>query len=75
MVAPIEPAQRHHFERHPDHKRGGERQQRSEDETVGPRRESRGEISPQHVQRAVGEIHQIHDAEDEREPGGEQKQQ
>ena len=75
MIAAVEPAQRHHFHRHADQERGAERQQRAGDEAAGPGREGRREIGAQHVERAMREIHQVHDAEDEREAGGEQEQQ
>ena len=32
------------------------------------------EIGPDHVQRAVGEVDEVHDAEDERQPGRDQEQ-
>jgi len=36
--------------------------------------ESRGEIEPQHVERAVGDIDDAGDAENERQPGAHEKQ-
>ena len=37
--------------------------------------EGRGEIGAQHVERAVRQVDEVHDAEDQRQPGGEQEQQ
>jgi hypothetical protein len=38
------------------------------------RREPHGEVHPEHVQRAVGEVDDAADAEDERQPGGDEEQ-
>ena len=37
--------------------------------------ERRGEIGAEHVERAVRQVDEVHDAEDERQAGGQQKQQ
>ena len=50
-------------------------EQSAGEKTAGPGGKTRREIRPHHVERAVGEIDEIHDAEDERQPGGEQEQQ
>ena len=41
-------------------------------ETLGEREQEKAEVRPQHVERAVGEVHHGHEPEDEREPGREQ---
>src|SRR5262249_24663798 len=45
------------------------------DEASGQGRERGGEIGADHVERAVRQIDQVHDAEDQRQPGRQQKQQ
>ena len=45
------------------------------EEAAGQRREGRGEIGAQHVERAVRQVDQVHDAEDQRQPGRQQEQQ
>ena len=75
MVAAVEPPHRDHFERHADHERGGEREHGAEHEAAGQRREGRGEIGADHVERAVRQVDQIHDAEDQRQPRRQQEQQ
>ncbi len=59
----------------PTTKRRGEREHRADDEATGPGREGRGEIGADHVERAVRQIDQVHDAEDQRQPGRQQEQQ
>ncbi len=46
-----------------------------EHEAAGPHREGRGEIGAEHVERAVRQIDEVHDAENERQPRRQQKQQ
>ena len=75
MVAAVEPAQRDHLDHHSDQQGGAERQHRAGDEAAGPGRKGRGEISAHHVERTVRQVHQIHDAENQRQPGREQEQQ
>ena len=75
MVAAVEPAHRDHLDRHADQQRRDQREQRASDEAAGQRGERGGEIGADHVERAVRQIDQIHDAEHERQPGGEQEQQ
>jgi hypothetical protein len=75
MVAPVEPPHCDHLDRHADQQRGGDRQHGTEQEAAGQRREGRGEIGPDHVERAVREIDQIHDAEDQGQSRGQQEQQ
>ena len=75
MIAAVETPHRDHLHRHSDHQRGEEREHRAGDEAAGQRRERRGEIGADHVERAVRQIDQIHDAEDQRQAGCQQKQQ
>src|SRR6202030_3466000 len=46
-----------------------------ENETSGPGHKGRGEIGAHHVERAMGEVDEVHDAEHEREPRRQQEQQ
>ncbi len=75
MIAAIEAAQRNHLHDHADQKRCHERKEGAENETVGHRREGGGEIGAEHVERPVRQIDEIHDAENERQACGKQKQQ
>ncbi len=75
MTAAVEPAYRDHFERHAGHQRRGDRENGAEHEAVGPRRKRGGEIGAEHIERAVRQIDQIHDAEDQRQPGRQEEQQ
>ena len=54
-----------------DHQ-GGEDER--EPEAAGGRQHDDAHIGAQHEQLAVGEVHHVHDAEDQREPGGDQRQ-
>ena len=54
---------------------GKQRKDRAEHETVRSPGEGGGKIGAEHVERAVRQIDQIHDAEDQRQAGREQKQQ
>ena len=75
MVAAVERPDRDHLQRHADQQRRDQRQQRTEHEAAGQRREGRGEIGADHVERAVRQIDQVHDAEDQRQAGRQQEQQ
>ena len=75
MTAAVEPAYRDHLEYHADDQRGGDRQNGAEHEAVGPRRKRGREISAEHIERAVRQIDQIHDAEDQRQAGRQEEQQ
>src|SRR5438270_85441 len=70
----IEPAKARHLEERADDRRGDERERQPEPERAGHLREARHEIRADHVQRAVREVDHIHDAEHQRQAGGEQKQ-
>ena len=75
MVAAVERADRDHLEQHADQQRGAEREHGAGDEAPGPGHERRREIGADHVQRTVRQVHHVHDAEDQRQAGGQQKQQ
>jgi hypothetical protein len=75
MIATIELAHRDHLYRHADDQRGDKRQNGAEHEASGKVRERGGEIGTDHVERAVRQIDQIHDAEHERQTSRQQKQQ
>ena len=75
MVAAIEMPQRGELQHDAEQQRGAERKRRPEQEAARPRREGRGEIGAHHVERTVRQIDEIHDAEHQRQPGGQQEQQ
>ena len=75
MVAAVEPPDRDHFKHHADDKRRDEREDGAEHEAIGPFGEGRGEIGADHVERAVRQIDEVHDAEDQRQPRRQQEQQ
>src|SRR5690242_9858594 len=75
MIAAIKRPQRDHLERDAENEGGDERKQRAGKEAAGPSRERRREIRSHHVKRAVGEIDEIHDAEDERQARRKEEQQ
>ena len=52
-----------------------EREHGADDEASGQGREGGGEIGADHVERAVRQVDQVHDAEDQRQPGRKQEQQ
>ena len=75
MGAAVERPDGDDFQRHAGGGGGEQREHGAEHKTAGDGREGRGEIGAQHVERAVRQVDQIHDAEDQRQPGGQQKQQ
>ena len=75
VVAAVEPSYRDHFDGHADDERRRKRKHSSEDEAAGQGRKGRGEIGAQHVEGAVRQVDQIHDAEDERQTRRKQEQQ
>ena len=75
MVAGIEAAHHHGFDDHAQREGGGQRQQRAQHEGIGPGDQGPGDIGAHHVERAVRQVHEIHDAEGERQSGGEQEHQ
>ncbi len=75
MIAAVQPAHGDHLHRHANHERGKEGEHRTKHEAVGPGREGGGEIGADHVERAVRQIDQVHDAEHQRQSRRQQKQQ
>ena len=75
VVASVEPAHRDHLDRHADQERRRQRQHRASHEASGQGREGGREVGADHVERAVRQVDQVHDAEDQRQAGGEQEQQ
>src|SRR6185437_276293 len=61
--AAIEVPQRDDFQHDAQQQRRAQRKQNADDEIAAPGDEGRGKIGSHHVQRAMGEIDQIHDAE------------
>ena len=75
MVAAIEAHQRDALDDDAEHHRRGNGDQPGQHERFGPAEYGGREIRAHHVKRAVREIHEIHDPEHERQPGGQQEQQ
>ena len=75
MVPAVQPAHDQHLQ-HGAKKQGRhEGQQQSQYETVDQAGKSNRKIRADHVKRSVREVHQIHDAEHQRQPRGQQEQQ
>ena len=74
VLAPVERAQRGHLQERPEQRGRRHREQQPEHEAVQPGREGGGQIGAHHVERAVGEVDQVHDAEHQGQPGGDQEQ-
>src|SRR5262249_43558637 len=75
MVAVVEPAEYQELEQQSERERGKERKEGGGDKTLRQRVKRDGKIGAQHVLNAVGEIDEIHHAENERETRRNQKQQ
>ncbi len=75
MVAAIEFAHGDQLDGHSNHEGRDQRQHGAQHEALRERRKGRGEISAQHIERAMRQIDQVHDAEHQRQPGGQQEQQ
>ncbi len=75
MIAAIEMPKRDEFQHDAEQQRGAERERRAEQEIAGPGHEGRGEIGAHHVERAVRQVDEIHDAEHQRQAGRQQEQQ
>ena len=75
MIAVIERAQRHDLEHDADDHRGRNGDDDRQDERARPLIDGRGEIGPQHVKRAVGQVHHVHDPEHERQPGRDEEEE
>ncbi len=75
MIAAIEAYQRDALDDDAEQHRRRHRDDAGEHERPGRVERRRREVRAHHVQRSVREIHEVHDPEHEREPGGEQEQQ
>ena len=74
MVAPIKRAEDDNLDSDADHARRGERRGEPDQKRSGRGEDGSGDIGADHVKRAVRQIDQIHDAENEGQPGRHQKQ-
>jgi hypothetical protein len=75
MITAIEMSECDEFQRHAEQQRGAEGEHNAEDKASGPRHKGRGEIGAHHIERAVRQIDEIHDAEHQRQPSRQQEQQ
>ncbi len=75
MIAAVEVPQRYEFQRDAEQQRRAKREQHADNEIPGPRHEGRREVGAHHVERAVRQIDEVHDAEHERQSRRQQKQQ
>ena len=75
MIAAVEVPQRDEFQHDAEQQRRAERQHHADDEIPGPRHEGRGEIGAHHVERAMRQIDEVHDAEHQRQSRRQQEQQ
>ena len=76
LLLPLDPAQQPRLDRRRDDRHPQRRRQKRDQEP--PRagqvqRQCVDEVCPEHVQRAVGEVQDVQDAEDQREAGGDRK--
>ena len=74
MVAPVELAEQRQFEQQAEDGGGGDTDAQPEPERIGSLRRGGDEVGADHVQRAMRQVDAVHDAEDERQPGGKQEQ-
>ena len=75
MVAVIEVAEDRELEDEPEQQRGAEREHQREQEIAGEAVEHHGEIGAEHVLHAMRQIDEVHHAEHQRQPRGDQEQQ
>ena len=75
MIAAVKPSYRDDLQHHADDQRRDDREDGAENEAVGPCREGGREIGADHIERAVRQIDQVHDAEHQRQSRRQQKQQ
>ena len=74
MIAGIEATQHSEFEQHADRGRCDQCQRDCDYEGAGCLRQGGRHVGPQHVERSVGEVDRIHDAEHERKACGQQEE-
>ena len=75
MIAAVERPDGDHLQHHAGDERRDQPERDAGDEAVGQPDKGRGEIGAQHVERAVRQIDQVHDPEDQRQTGRQQEQQ
>ncbi len=75
MIASVKVPQCHEFQHDAEQQRGAEREHHADDEIPGPRHEGRREVGAHHVERAMRQIDEVHDAEHQRQSRRQQKQQ
>lgn len=71
---PVEGLERKPLEHRPDEPRNQGGQHDADPERTDLLQDGGEHIGADHVERAVGQVHQVHDAEHQREPGGDQEQ-
>ena len=75
MVAVIEVAEDRELEDEPEQQRGAKREHQREQEIAGEAVEHHGEIGAEHVLHAMRQVDEVHHAEHQRQPCGDQEQQ
>ncbi len=75
VIARVKVADHRQFHRQPDERGARNGEQEPPDERAGPEGERGTKEGANHVEAAMGQIDEIHNAEGQREAGGEQKQQ
>ena len=74
MIAPIQAAKQRQLKHEAEQRGAGDTREKPQPERIGGLRRGRDEVGANHVQRAVRQIDAVHDAKDERQPGGQQEQ-
>ena len=74
MIAVVERAEHDDLDRDANDYGSGERGGKADEERAGRGETRRRDIGADHVQRTVGQVDQIHDAEDQGQPGRHQEQ-
>ncbi len=74
MVSPVEPPQHRHLQQHADRRRGERAAREADPERARRRGDGRDQVGAHHVERAVRQVDHVHDAEHQREAGGQQEQ-
>src|SRR3954449_431080 len=75
MIAPVKMPKRYEFQDDAKQQGRAKRQHHAEDEIPGPGDETGGKVGAHHIERAVRQIDEIHDAEHQRQSRRQQKQQ
>ena len=74
MVAVVEDAQDNHLHDHARERGRRQGRQQAEQKAAGQVGHGGGHVGPDHVQGAVGQVDDPHDPEDQRQPGGHEKE-